>query len=176
MNNNIIDNIYDDDLKHELEIDTTKDIINSIRFESEEEKLMCEVIITNIEKYAAENLRKSKTVSIPYIGCIRKSPLREAIVSRRVDFKKARLSMSKEEYKEYVRTTINELKKEERQQNNFKRDIYKIKRANSKQYDKLYKTVGKAYADFYIFAIYCLTPVEHNEEFEELYRELSNNE
>ena len=34
----------------------------------------------------------------------------------------------------------------------------------------------KAYADFYIFAIYCLTPVEHNEEFEELYRELSNNE
>ena len=40
----------------------------------------------------------------------------------------------------------------------------------------LYESVGKAYADFYIFAIYCLTPVEHNEEFEELYRELSNNE
>jgi hypothetical protein len=60
--------------------------------------------------------------------------------------------------------------------NDLKRELYKIQKINHKQYNKLYESVGKAYADFYIFAIYCLTPVEHNEEFEELYRELSNNE
>jgi hypothetical protein len=114
MNKNVIDNIYDSDLNNELEVNTMKDIINSIGFKSEEDKLMCEVIITNLEKYAAENIKQSKTVNIPYIGCIRKSPLREAIVSRRFDFKKARLSMSKEEYKDYVRQSIDELKKEER--------------------------------------------------------------
>lgn len=95
MDKNVIDNIYDSDLNNELEVNTMKDIINSIGFKSEEDKLMCEVIITNLEKYAAENIKQSKTVNIPYIGCIRKSPLREAIVSRRFDFKKARLSMSK---------------------------------------------------------------------------------
>lgn len=176
MDKNVIDNIYDSDLNNELEVNTMKDIINSIGFKSEEDKLMCEVIITNLEKYAAENIKQSKTVNIPYIGCIRKSPLREAIVSHRFDFKKARLSMSKEEYKDYVRQSIDKLKKEERRKNNLKRELYKIQKINHKQYNKLYESVGKTYADFYIFAIYCLTPVEHNEEFEELYRELSNNE
>ena len=169
MDKNVIDNIYDSDLNNELEVNTMKDIINSIGFKSE-------VIITNLEKYAAENIKQSKTVNIPYIGCIRKSPLREAIVSRRFDFKKARLSMSREEYKDYVRQSIDKLKKEERRKNDLKRELYKIQKINHKQYNKLYESVGKAYADFYIFAIYCLTPVEHNEEFEELYRELSNNE
>ena len=61
-------------------------------------------------------------------------------------------------------------------EHDLKRELYKIQKINHKQYNKLYESVGKAYADFYIFAIYCLTPVEHNEEFEELYRELSNNE
>lgn len=114
MDKNVIDNIYDSDLNNELEVNTMKDIINSIGFKSEEDKLMCEVIITNLEKYAAENIKQSKTVNIPYIGCIRKSPLREAIVSRKFDFKKARLSMSREEYKDYVRQSIDKLKKEER--------------------------------------------------------------
>ena len=55
MDRNVIDNIYDSDLNNELEVNTMKDIINSIGFKSEEDKLMCEVIITNLEKYAAEN-------------------------------------------------------------------------------------------------------------------------
>ena len=55
MDKNVIDNIYDSDLNNELEVNTMKDIINSIGFKSEEDKLMCEVIITNLEKYAAEN-------------------------------------------------------------------------------------------------------------------------
>lgn len=128
MDKNVIDNIYDSDLNNELEVNTMKDIINSIGFKSEEDKLMCEVIITNLEKYAAENIKQSKTVNIPYIGCIRKSPLREAIVSRRFDFKKARLSMSKEEYKDYVRQSIDKLKKEERRKNDLKRELYKIQK------------------------------------------------
>ena len=51
MDKNVIDNIYDSDLNNELEVNTMKDIINSIGFKSEEDKLMCEVIITNLEKY-----------------------------------------------------------------------------------------------------------------------------
>lgn len=49
MDRNVIDNIYDSDLNNELEVNTMKDIINSIGFKSEEDKLMCEVIITNLE-------------------------------------------------------------------------------------------------------------------------------
>ena len=56
MDRNVIDNIYDSDLNNEVEVNTMKDIINSIGFKSEEDKLMCEVIITNLEKYAAENI------------------------------------------------------------------------------------------------------------------------
>ena len=57
MDRNVIDNIYDSDLNNELEVNTMKDIINSIGFKSEEDKLMCEVIITKLEKYSAENIR-----------------------------------------------------------------------------------------------------------------------
>ena len=62
MDKNVIDNIYDSDLNNELEVNNMKDIINSIGFKSEEDKLMCEVIITNLEKYAAENIKQSKLI------------------------------------------------------------------------------------------------------------------
>ena len=39
MDRNVIDNIYDSDLNNEVEVNTMKDIINSIGFKSEEDKL-----------------------------------------------------------------------------------------------------------------------------------------
>lgn len=59
--------------------------------------------------------------------------------------------------------------------NDLKRELYKIQKSIINNIINYMKVLVKHMLILY-FAIYCLTPVEHNEEFEELYRELSNNE
>ena len=78
------------------------DILNELNFTDDEDRFITDSIITNLEKHASESIRNGKAAQLPYIGVVRKNPLREIIRANYNNFKVARKHMTKEEYKKRV--------------------------------------------------------------------------
>ena len=150
----------------------TKDILNDMNFEDEDDRYMCYSIINNLEKFASDSIRAMKIVSLPFIGCLRISPVRRKLRDTKLHLHNIRQAMTKEEYKEYVTGLVKEWNEEQREADAEKLLITKIKRNNKKKYEELYKKLGRAYANMYIKAIRLLDYVPFDLEWEEHYQEL----
>lgn len=152
----------------------TNDILNDMDFNNEDERLLCESIITNLEKDAASAIREMKTVSLPFIGCLRINPIKRKLRDAKLHLSLMRKNMSKDDYKQHVRDIVHEFGQEMDKSDAEKLIMKKIRSNNKKQYDNLFKKLGKGYADMFIFAVRKLKEVPFNEEFEELYQTLKN--
>ena len=150
----------------------TKDILNDMNFEDEDDRYMCYSIINNLEKFASDSIRTMKIVSLPFIGCLRISPVRRKLRDTKLHLHNIRQAMTKEEYKEYVTGLVKEWNEEQREADAEKLLMTKIKRNNKKKYEELYKKLGRAYANMYIKAIRFLDYVPFDLEWEEHYQEL----
>ena len=150
----------------------TKDILNDMNFEDEDDRYMCYSIINNLEKFASDSIRAMKIVSLPFIGCLRISPVRRKLRDTKLHLHNIRQAMTKEEYKEYVTGLVKEWNEEQREADTEKLLMTKIKRNNKKKYEELYKKLGRAYANMYIKAIRLLDYVPFDLEWEEHYQEL----
>lgn len=150
----------------------TKDILNDMNFEDEDDRYMCYSIINNLEKFASDSIRAMKIVSLPFIGCLRISPVRRKLRDTKLHLHNIRQAMTKEEYKEYVTGLVKEWNEEQREADAEKLLMTKIKRNNKKKYEELYKKLGRAYANMYIKAIRFLDYVPFDLEWEEHYQEL----
>lgn len=150
----------------------TKDILNDMNFEDEDDRYMCYSIINNLEKFASDSIRNMKIVSLPFIGCLRISPVRRKLRDTKLHLHNIRQAMTKEEYKEYVTGLVKEWNEEQREADAEKLLMTKIKRNNKKKYEELYKKLGRAYANMYIKAIRLLDYVPFDLEWEEHYQEL----
>lgn len=150
----------------------TKDILNDMNFEDEDDRYMCYSIINNLEKFASDSIRDMKIVSLPFIGCLRISPVRRKLRDTKLHLHNIRQAMTKEEYKEYVTGLVKEWNEEQREADAEKLLMTKIKRNNKKKYEELYKKLGRAYANMYIKAIRLLDYVPFDLEWEEHYQEL----
>ena len=150
----------------------TKDILNDMNFEDEDDRYMCYSIINNLEKFASDSIRAMKIVSLPFIGCLRISPVRRKLRDTKLHLHNIRQAMTKEEYKEYVTGLVKEWNEEQREADAEKLLMTKIKRNNKKKYEELYKKLGRAYANMYIKAIRLLDYVPFDLEWEEHYQEL----
>ena len=152
----------------------TKDILNDMNFEDEDDRYMCYSIINNLEKFASDSIRAMKIVSLPFIGCLRISPVRRKLRDTKLHLHNIRQAMTKEEYKEYVTGLVKEWNEEQREADAEKLLMTKIKRNNKKKYEELYKKLGRAYANMYIKAIRLLDYVPFDLEWEEHYQELKD--
>lgn len=152
----------------------TKDILNDMNFEDEDDRYMCYSIINNLEKFASDSIRNMKIVSLPFIGCLRISPVRRKLRDTKLHLHNIRQAMTKEEYKEYVTGLVKEWNEEQREADAEKLLMTKIKRNNKKKYEELYKKLGRAYANMYIKAIRLLDYVPFDLEWEEHYQELKD--
>lgn len=150
------------------------DILNDIDFNNEDERLMCESIIDNLESYAAAEIRNMKIVSLPSIGCVRINPVKRKLRDAKLHLSTIRRITSKENYKQHVKELVSDFYQELNKKDAEKLIITKIRRHNKKKYDKLYKKYGKGYAEMFIFAIKSLKEVPFDEEWEELYQQLSS--
>lgn len=172
--------IIDDNKLNEADIEYViiskdkSDILNELDFENEEEKLLCDSIITNLEKMASENIRNMKVVQLPYIGCIRINPVKREFRDSKKHLGIIRKSLSKEQYKEHVRSYIVDLQEKQKVKDRVKLVLHRIRRKNKVRYEKLYKKLGKSYADLFIMSIYWLREVPFDKEWQERYDELSN--
>ena len=172
MTEDISNDINDSNNEYVVITKNINDILNELNFK-DEERLLCESIITNIEKTAAEAIKNNKVVQLPSIGCIRKSPLQQAMKKNAVNFRIARKHLTKDEYKDHVRSVINYAKEEVLIKDRNKLAIKRIMSNNKKRYDMLFAKLGKTYANMFVFSIFCLKEIPFDIEFEEHYKSLN---
>lgn len=178
MNNELNDSIINEQLENDNDefsvvIKNRKDIINDIKFESEKEKILCTDIIKSLENFAADNIKDMKVVNLPLIGCVRINPVRRALRDKKLHLSLIRQNLSKEEYKDYVRDTVIELKERQKDIDRYKVRFNKIKSIYKDKYTKLYNKAGRSYADMYIAAMTMFKEVPFDEEWEETYQRLN---
>lgn len=152
----------------------TNDILNDMDFNDEDERLLCESIITNLEKDAASAIRDMKTVSLPFIGCLRINPIKRKLRDAKLHLSLMRKNMSKADYKQHVKDIVHEFGQEMDKADAEKLIMTKIRRNNKKHYDELYKKLGRAYAEMFIFSIRGLKEVPFDAEWEEYYQNLKD--
>lgn len=150
------------------------DIINEINFDNEEERLLCDSIISSLEKTASDTIRSMKIAQIPFIGCLRINPVKRKFRDSKLHLSAVRKSLTKEQYKEHVRSYIIDLKEQQKEEDKLKLIFIRIRRNNKKKYETLFKNCGKAYAEMFIMSIYWLKEVPFNLEWEEHYQSLKD--
>ena len=162
--------------KLEYEEKDINDILSDISFEIEDDKLLMKDVISNLESVVAEEVKNGKCVQIPYIGSVRKNPLKETLEKNRTNFRIAAKSLSKEGFKEHCSLIFKQKKDELRIQDYEKSKVKQIRKRHRKEFERLYVDIGPAYANMYIKSKMMLAPVLFDEEFEERYQELNRNE
>lgn len=145
------------------------DIINEMTFANDDDKLLCSAIITNVERMIADSLHKMKTVSIPLIGRVRINPVHKEFVDSKLHLSAIRKGLTKEQYREHVRSYYTDLIKKNENKDKEKLVLNKLKRINKTKYEYLFKQCGKAYADLYIVAITLLKEIPFDNEWQETY-------
>ena len=79
MEDTLQNNINEADEEYVIISKTKDDILNELDFENEEERLLCDSIITNLEKNASETIRDMKVAQLPFIGCVRINPVKRKL-------------------------------------------------------------------------------------------------
>lgn len=149
-------------------------ILSCIEFKDLGEELLCRDIITHLETTAAEEIQNDKCVQLPFIGSIRKNPLRKVLDNNRTAFKIAAKNLSKEDFKHHCASVFQEKKNELRLEDYKKAKLKEIRNKNKTKYEQYYTHLGPAYANMYLHAILMMRMVEYNQEFEDRLKELRN--
>lgn len=165
-------NLDESSINYDINVKTQKDILSDLRFKDEDDELICHSIIDNLEKFASENIRKLNTVQLPFIGCIRIDPVKYKFKHKKLHLSTIRHNTTKEEYREYVKDTYNEFIKEAKEEDKRKLYLTKIKRNNKDKYETLYKNLGKAYANMFIYSITLFEEIPFDADWEYHYQSL----
>lgn len=150
------------------------DILEDIEFDNIDDELICKDIITHLETTAAEEIKNDKCVQLPFIGSIRKNPLRKVLDENRTAFKLVAKNFNKEDAKAHYASVFQEKKNELRLEDYKKAKLKEVRNRNKTKYEQLYTHLGPAYANMYLNAILMMRMVEFNQDFEDKIRELSN--
>lgn len=153
---------------------TSSDIIQGMKFDTEEDELLCESIIDSLEKCISDGLKEDKIVQLPFLGSLRKSPLKKEVRKNYTNFKIARKYMSKEDYKAHVKAVVNDAKEKIAKDDYLKLRIKRIKSKNKKKYESFYLKIGKAYAELFIYSILLLKEVPFNQEIQDAFDNLKD--
>ena len=109
--NNILDGVDLSD-SYVLIFQDMDNVLESLDFVNDEERLLCRNIIKNLEINAAKNFAKDLCVDIPYIGKLQKNLLHKAIVQSFKQLKVARETLTREEYKEFKQELVHKKRNE----------------------------------------------------------------
>ena len=163
--------------KEEFDIETKnyKDIILELELE-EDDAIICEGIINSMEKYMVENIKAGKIVQIPYIGTVRKNPIKIALAAEKDELRMLRKTNDKETYKTIVKNKINSYKEELNKKDRDKLYRKKLISIYKKEYELYCKTIGAAFANMFIFGKTLFKYVPFDPEVQKMYDELNRKE
>lgn len=153
---------------------SNKHILEDMNFYSNDDKLLCGDIINHLEKTAAEEIQNNKCVQLPFVGSIRKNPLKKTLDEHREKFTIAKKCLNKEDFKEYTSDVFRKRKEELRKEDYIKVKYREIKNKYKRKYELFYTQIGPAYANMFIKSVMMFDIVHFDEEFEEQYNILNN--
>ena len=125
-------------------------ILDDIGFQVDD-RILCKSIIESLEIEASINIRKDKCVAIPHIGTIQKNWYRSKLISHYKDFKEARKTMTREEYKEYTAKVMEEEKQKHYEEEEKIKTELKFKKKLLPIWIKLSKKHSAAYANLWLY-------------------------
>lgn len=173
MNSEELERIEEIDEQYKIIRKDVNDIIEEIDFDTEDDKLICHSIITNMDKYMAKTFKENKCANIPYMGCVRKTIIARTINENKTNFKLAKTELTKEEYKDHVRSYIYDAKETQKKLDREKLILKKIRSKFNKKYKELYVKLGAAYADLFIKSLSWFQPIEFNQDIQDMYDKLN---
>jgi len=163
----------DVDIDYTIAIRKQADIVSELT-DDPTERLIFESIIDGIECTAAETINANKIAQLPSIGCIRKDPVKQAIRNNYSNFKLAKQNLSTEQYKDYSREIVLDVKIKQEREDKYKAFVRSVRSRNKKKYDKIYTTLGRAYAEMFIYSMLCFSEVPYDAEVQYAYDRLNN--
>lgn len=164
-------------LKQEYEfpilVKTRKDIIAEIRERNGNETAdICNFMVKDIEKTAADLIKNQLTALIPYVGRVRINVPKKQFIDSKPLFNLLRRNLSKEEYKIHLILFRKHLEVLQARMDKTRDTIRELKQFYKWKYRRLTKESGLAYANMFILSMYLMEEVKFDEEFENKYRKL----
>lgn len=136
-------------------------------------KVMIEYFVNLLLKVLKKKLvliyEKINVLPIPHIGTIQKNWYRSKLISHYKDFKEARKTMTREEYKEYTAKVMEEEKQKHYEEEEKIKTELRFKKKLLPIWIKLSKKHSAAYANLWLYAMGKLEIIEFDEEVEEIY-------
>ena len=169
-----IKNLDELDAEYVLICKDADDIFNDLKFNNKKEEDTCRMIIDFIEKTISKGVKDFKCMALPFVGNLRYNPIDKAMTAHYKELKLARQVMDKDEYKEYARGLYFYVENKIKVETIRKRVLDKIKKRNNKRYIRYCMTLGKAYADAFLYCMSIFEEVPFNFELQEKYDELTN--
>lgn len=151
-----------------------RDIVLELNFNTEEEALICEDIITSLERTAAATIKEEKIAQLPYIGTLTKSQLHKRLLTDPTELRELRQNTTEKEYKVFVSKKVLKIKRELKAENAIRLEELQLKKENRRAYDRIYLTRGKSAAERFLKAIKNFKPVPFNQDVEDMYQLLNN--
>ena len=158
----------------DIDVIERRELINSMNL-TEEEKLIMNDIVLDVEELVVDYLNNDKLGIIPYLGTFKLNGGIKNIAKHSEELKAAKKAgATKEELKDMqLQFYIEGVKKDEQLTKEEK--VYRQwKKVYKKEYNELYQTVGKSYAEMFIWTKTLLKPIEFNPAFQEAYERLNN--
>ena len=159
-----------------LEVVRTNDILADIDFNNSDDFDICKDIILQLETKAAQVLKEGKTISLPYVGRLRKPLVKHEYLKNRTLLKVAKSVMTKEDYNQYKKETYKECVAKISSEDNLKKLRRRVIALNRKKYVQKYKLFGEVIANIWIESILWLQPIEFNQEIQDVFDKIEENE
>lgn len=170
--NRVIDDELDND--YILIYKDIDNVLDDIDFVTDDDRVLCRSIIDSLEKEAAAQLLAGQCVQLPYIGNIRRSPIKMAMISHYKEFKQKRSELPKDEYIAYCKAVMKREKMNIQNMEIHKRKMNVFKKKYLKLWMDKQVTMGDAYANLWLFAFKNWTVVEFDWNVEIAYQESYN--
>ena len=161
---------------YSLEVLREKDILADINFKSDDDFDICKDIIFQLENKLAEVLKGGGTISLPYIGRLRKPLIKQEYYKNHNLLKVARSVMNEEDYKQYKKDVYRECVAKISSKDKLNQLRRRIKALNRKRYNEKYKVFGERGANLWVESLLWLTPIEFNQEVQDVYDKIEANE
>lgn len=146
-------------------------ILDDIDFVVDDDRILCKTIIDSLEKEAAAQLLAGKCVQLPYIGVIRRSPIKMALIKHYKEFKEKRSQLSREDYIAYCKKVMRQEKIDLRNAEIHKRKMNTFRKKNLKIWMEKKKAFGNAYANVYLYVLRYWTAIDFDWDVELAYQE-----
>lgn len=159
-----------------LEIIRMNDVLVDINFVEKDDFDICKDIIFQLETKASEVLKEGKTISLPYVGRLRKPLVKQEYLKHRTLLKVARSVMSAQDYKDYKKDLYKECVAKVSSKDELNKLRKRIIALNRKQYVKKYNLFGEVIANIWVESLLWLQPIEFNQEVQDVFDEIEANE